>query len=118
MISHVVGSFIRQVFVSQCPKCIDDLEELYEALKSLHGLRKPYIDHNECERMVVLFTGPNVGPHAKFLSVDSKEMTQFHGYVRGLFYGILLHRSGLSHKWGEKSLNPFHRNGIRFVLQS
>lgn len=51
MISHIVGSFIRQVFVSQCPKCIDDPGELYEALKSLHGLRKPYVDHNEYERM-------------------------------------------------------------------
>lgn len=105
MISHIVGSFIRQVFVSQCPKCIDDPGELYEALKSLHGLRK-------CMSMngwwVVLFTGPNLGPHAKFLSVDSKEMTQFHGYVRILFYGISLHASGLSHKWGEKPLNPFH----------
>lgn len=49
--------------------------------------------------------------HAKFLSVDSKAMAQFDGYVRILFYGIMLKISGPLAKSNE-SLNLLHWNGI------
>ena len=91
-----------QNICSPCLKCIEDTVEVDKGLKPL----QIHISINGG-----LFTVPILWQHAKSLSVNSKKMTPFYGYVRILLYGILLKVSGLSGE-SKKSSNLFHWNGI------